>query len=199
MYSKRSQIWALRGLSPGTQKVFTLTEAERAKHHLMKNVDVSPCVTSLRGMPYGVKTLDKKTFTKYFVDEGKKCWLIRSDVKVSIRLKRYLRKIPKSMRDTYTCNNQRPWYKYKVHPAPAILFSPGFVVHGPKFLKNDIKAIALGTVYGVHSKKSFNSGRLVSELEKVDFEKRVVHHAKVLKKVEVGQMNTILGELEKLV
>lgn len=49
---------AIRGLSPGTQKVLTLTDAERSRQGLRINDDVVPCVTSLRHLPADIKILD---------------------------------------------------------------------------------------------------------------------------------------------
>src|ERR1043166_5926564 len=42
-YSDRGHVWARRGISPGGQKVFTLTEAERVQASLTRR-DVIPCV-----------------------------------------------------------------------------------------------------------------------------------------------------------
>jgi hypothetical protein len=49
-YDKRGPLWAKRGMSPGTQSVFTLTEGERV-HGGLRHEDVFPCVTSLRDVP----------------------------------------------------------------------------------------------------------------------------------------------------
>ena len=70
---------AVRGLSPGTQKVLTLTEAERVRHGLVVGEDVVPCVTSLRTIGADVSKLDDDTFRAVYRDAGQKCWLIRSD------------------------------------------------------------------------------------------------------------------------
>ena len=40
--------FAKRGLSPGTQKIFTLSDAQRELHDLRPGRDVVPCVTSMR-------------------------------------------------------------------------------------------------------------------------------------------------------
>jgi len=76
-YEDRGQIWALRGMSPGTQKVFTLTEGERI-HAGLTHADVLPCVTTLRGLPRTITRLTPEIFRKRFVNAGSKCWLIRS-------------------------------------------------------------------------------------------------------------------------
>ncbi len=194
-YTGRANVWAMRGLSPGTQKVFTLSEGERV-HFGLKLPDVRSCVTSLRDLPKTIHTLTKLSFKKYFIDTGAKCWLIRSDKARTIMsesLKNYLLGIPRSDRNTSTCKNRRPWYLYLSHPAPKILYSSGFTAYGPKFLVNKIGAIAIGSVHGIHSKRSITSRSLREYLTKINFEKRVVGHAGTLKKVEVKQMNGILS------
>ncbi|MEW8459259.1 MAG: hypothetical protein AB2653_03020, partial [Candidatus Thiodiazotropha endolucinida] len=48
-YSERKdELYAQRGLSPGTQKVFCITETERQRSGLSIGKDVMPCVKSLR-------------------------------------------------------------------------------------------------------------------------------------------------------
>jgi len=69
----------VRGLSPGTQKVLTLTEAERVRHGLVVGEDVVACVTSLRTILANVSRLDDDTFRSGYRDAGQKCWLIRTD------------------------------------------------------------------------------------------------------------------------
>jgi len=76
-YEKRGKIWGLRGLSPGSQKIFTLTEGERVRNGLSKR-DVVPCVPTLRSVPRVQRTLSRSTFEKHFVKAGQRCWLIRS-------------------------------------------------------------------------------------------------------------------------
>ena len=63
-YAKRHKdTWALRGLSPGSQKLFTLTEGERIHYGLAKT-DVVPCVTTLKEVPSSLKALTKASFKK---------------------------------------------------------------------------------------------------------------------------------------
>ena len=62
-----------RGLSPGTQKVLTLTDGERVRLGLQVDRDVVPCVTTLRYLPSGALKLDKEVFNRYYVRPGKKC------------------------------------------------------------------------------------------------------------------------------
>jgi methylase of polypeptide subunit release factors len=192
-YAKRGKIWGLRGLSPGSQKIFTLTEGERIRTGLSKR-DVVPCVTTLRAVPRNVRTLSRAAFHKYFMQAGEKCWLIQSyGEKRSDTLNSYLESIPARVRQTYTCQNQTPWFNYLPHPVPQILFSSGFTKFGPKVLINSVGARAVGSVWGIHADRKLPVRRLQAHLLKIDFEKQVVAHAKTLKKVEVKQLNAVLN------
>ncbi len=109
-YSARSAVWARRGISPGTQKVFVLTEGERIHSGLMRQ-DVEPAVTSLRSVPESCKTLSKSAFERHFVRAGRRCWLIKTaHGRLSDALTRYTHWVPFRLRDTATCRNQDPWY-----------------------------------------------------------------------------------------
>jgi hypothetical protein len=192
-YEKRGTVWGLRGLSPGSQEIFTLTEGERIRNGLSKR-DVVPCVPTLRGVPREVRMLSRSAFEKHFVKAGQRCWLIRSYGETrSNTLNAYLDSVPAKARQTYTCRNQTPWFKYLPHPVPQILFSSGFTEFGPKVLINSVGACAVGSVWGIHAKNQLPLRRLQTHLLKVNFEKRVVAHAKTLKKVEVKQLNTVLN------
>jgi Eco57I restriction-modification methylase len=191
-YSNRGPLWALRGLSPGSQEVFTLTEAER-RHNGLSRLDVVPCVTTLRYIPRDLECLTRDSFEKYFVSSGYKCWLIRSYAKrLSSRLTGYLDSIKESDRNTYTCRNQTPWYNFTPHPTPALLVASGFTEFGPKVLINSVGARAVGSVYGVHSQRRIPVRRLRKYLLGIDFERQVVAHAASLKKIEVKQLNFVL-------
>jgi hypothetical protein len=192
-YAERGKIWALRGLSPGSQHVFTLTEGERIRNGLSRK-DVDPCVTTLRHAPSNLRTLTEAAFNKHFVQAGQKCWLIRSHAKNrSAGLDSYLAAVPKKDRQTYTCQNQTPWFKYLPHPVPWILFASGFTHFGPKIMVNSVRAHAVGSVWGVHAKARLPLRRLQNHLLSVNFEEQVVAHAKTLKKVEVKQLNAVLN------
>ena len=192
-YAKRGPIWGLRGLSPGSQKIFTLTDGERIRNGLTRR-DVVPCVTSLRSVPRTLRTLSKSGFQRHYVEAGEKCWLIRScESKRSRTLNAYLDAVPKAARQTYTCENQIPWFNYMPHPVPQMLFSSGFTEFGPKVLINSVGARAVGSVLGIHSKQRIPIRRLQTHLLRINFEARVVAHAKKLKKVEVKQLNTVLN------
>jgi len=196
-YSDRGPVWALRGLSPGSQRIFTLTEGERLHFGLGKR-DVMPCVTTLKNVPRSLKMLTKASFKKHYVDAGNRCWLIKSLSKTrSASLDAYLCSVPESARDNYTCREQTPWFNYAPHPVPQMLFGSGFTKFGPKVLTNSVGAVAVGSVWGIHSQMPIPQRRLQRHLLKIDFEKRVVAHARTLKKIEVKQLNTVLKKFAK--
>jgi hypothetical protein len=196
-YAKRGAMWALRGLSPGSQKIFTLTEGERI-HSGLSRRDVVPCITSMRNVPRGLRTLTSETFRKHLVDAGEKCWLIRSNEEDRSRaLDTYLECVPSRARDNYTCRHQDPWFNYEAHPVPRVLFSSGFTKFGPKVLMNSVGARAVGSVIGIHGKTKLSVRRLQAYLLRINFEKQVVAHARKLKKVEVKQLNGVLNSFVK--
>lgn len=196
-YEKRGKIWGLRGLSPGSQQIFTFTEGERIRTGLRKR-DVVPCVTTLRNTPRTLRTLSRAAFQKHFVQAGEKCWLLRShEDQRSSTLNAYLDSVPAKARQTFTCQNQVPWYKYLPHPVSQILFGSGFTKFGPKVLLNSVGARAVGSVWGIHSEKKLPLRRLQARLLKMNFERRVVAHAKTLKKIEVKQLNAVLNLFDK--
>lgn len=192
-YARRGKLWALRGLSPGSQEIFTLTEGERI-HAGLSRKDVVPCVTTLRNMPRGVGTLSWRAFREHFVDAGERCWLIRSNEKNrSAALDAYLKAVPPKSHDNYTCRHQEPWFNYEEHPVPRLLFSSGFTKFGPKVVVNAVGARAIGSVIGVHGKSKASTRRLQAYLTRMNFERRIVAHARKLKKVEVKQLNGVLN------
>ncbi len=193
-HAPRDSVWARRGISPGAQTIFTLTEGERI-HHGLREGDVLPCVTTLRSVPHDLRLLSPKAFQKHFVQAGQRCWLIKSTGPLlSKRVRAYLDSIPDSLRDTYTCQNQDPWYDYEWMPLPNLLVHSAFIEHGPKVLVNSVGAQAVGSVYGVHADKRVSLTHLQAYLVDFDFEKRIVSHAKSLKKIEVRQLNAVLSE-----
>lgn len=192
-YEDRGDLWAMRGMSPGTQKVFTLTEGERV-HAGLKHGDVLPCATSLREVPPGLSRLTHVAFRKRFIDAGARCWLIKSHMDaVSSRLQAYLDSVPKERRDTSTCTSRDLWYRYSLFDAPSLLVSTGFTSFGPKVLVNSVGAHAVGSVCGVYSDSDVSLLRLRDYLTSIDLEKRVVPHAKQLKKIEIRQLNAVLN------
>jgi hypothetical protein len=184
----------MRGLSPGTQRVFTLSEGQRI-HFGLSMSDVLPCVTSLKSVPQVLDTLDRCAFKKYFVESDRRCWLIRShEENLSNQLIAYLSQIQPGDRDTSTCRNRNPWYRFQIQPRSEILYSSGFVCFGPKVLINEVGAIAVGAVQGIHSAINIDRYHLRNYLSTIDFESRVVAHAGTLRKIEVNQMNHVLNK-----
>jgi hypothetical protein len=191
-YANRGSAWALRGLSPGSQRVFTLTEGDRLHFGLSKR-DVVPCVTTLRETPRSLRALTRASFRKHFVESGARCWLIKSYAKErSPELNAYLESVPKENRQTFTCKHQRPWYNFLPHPTPQLLVGSGFTRFGPKVLINSVGARAVGSVWGIHSKRILPNRRVQRFLLSLNIEKRLVAHAKTLKKIEVKQLNSLL-------
>ena len=117
---------AKRGLSPGTQRVLTLTEEQRRKHSLCKDGDVAPCITSLRHLPEELAELDEDTFREHYVEDGRRCWLIRTDREPSAELAAYIESVPASERQTKTCLNRPEWWRFKMPAVPSMLFAQGF-------------------------------------------------------------------------
>jgi len=192
-YENRGELWAMRGMSPGTQKVFTLSEGERI-HAGLRHDDVLPCVTSLRDVPSDLSRLTQAAFHRCFIEIGAKCWLIKSHTEfISPRLQAYLDYIPEDLRNTWTCKTREPWYRYPLFDAPKLLVSTGFTSFGPKVLLNSVNAHAIGSVSGIYSNTSIGLSQLRAYLTGIDFEKRVVAHANKLKKVEIRQLNTVLN------
>lgn len=195
--SRTSDSYALRGLSPGGQDIYVLTEESRLLEGLKIDVDVTPCVTTLRYLDSQQLTLTKSVFNKAFVERGLPCWLIRSDRDVhSASLQRYLESVSEKARK-YTTNRIRGdhWFRYRIHPSPDILVASGFRSRGPKVFKNDASAIALGSVYGVFVKGRERQSQTVKDLRAYDFESHVVAHSNGLQKIEVRQLNTVLAQL----
>lgn len=185
---------ALRGLSPGGQEIFVLTEQQRLHFGLKKNRDVVPCVTSLRRLDKDIEVLDAKAFKREFVQAGARCWLIRSDkMHWSAELSAYLDSVGTRWKRYSTCTNRAQWARYVSHPAPALLVSSGFVGKAPKVVVNEVGAIAVGSVYAVLTERSKSKlAKLALRLRTYDFSRRLVHHSNNLRKIEVRQLNAVL-------
>lgn len=192
-----ASLHALRGLSPGGQDLFVLTETERVFFSLKKRTDVVPCVTSLRAFPADKVTMDAELFNKFFVEAGRRCWLIRSDrKKLSPELTRYLQSVGDRWKQYTTCTVRGDeWFRYVPHPAPALLLSSGFVGRAPKVVNNQHGAIAVGSVYGIIANDSVPTKAIAAKLRKYNFKDRVVAHANNLRKLEVKQLNAVLSEM----
>lgn len=192
-YTRREEAnYAQRGLSPGGQKVFCLNEGQRLHYGLVVDRDVIPCISSLKDVDLKFSHLTQAQFKKNYVDQGKRCWLIKPDPKPSIQLQAYLNSFSFEERDNYTTQRQSPWWCYREHQSPDIIYASSFTSWGPKAVINDIGAISIGSVHGIHAVKGISLEQLIKEIRNIDFEKKLVHHSGQLKKIEVNQMNTIL-------
>jgi len=191
-YAARGGAWARRGISPGNQKIFVLTEGERV-HAGLRLQDVRPAVTSLRHLPKDLAVLDQPAFRRFFIEAGRRCWLLRStDTRLSTQLRGYLEHVDPDLRDNYTCKNQDPWYSYEVAPIPPLLFHSCFTDVETKVLVNKVDAQAIGTIYGVHPVSSRHTRPLRDYLARFRFGSRIVPQAKTLRKIEVRQLNHVL-------
>lgn len=184
---------AVRGLSPGTQKVLTLTEGERVRFGLHIDGDVVPCVTTLRPLPSGVADLTAKAFQTYYRDQGQKCWLIRTDKKPSSRLNAYLSAVPETDYQTSTCLEREEWWKFNMPPIPSVMIATSFKGTFPKMATNSIGARAVGGVCGIYNVSQARSKDIVRSLERLDIRDRVVAHSHGLRKLEVNQLNSLLA------
>lgn len=196
-YSKRHEsAHALRGLSPGGQDIFTLTEHERLLYGLEVGRDVVCCITSLRPLPSNVTSLTQKNFDKYYKSAGYRCWLIRSDqADISSSLHAYLEFIGDRWRQYSTCTDRKNWWQYRIHPAAPLLVASGFIRFGPKVVKNSIKAVAIGSVYSVFAQGTGHVRLLESKLRETNFEAQVVSHSNNLKKIEIRQLNSVISSI----
>jgi hypothetical protein len=139
-YRRRSEVAltaprAIRGLSPGTQEVLTLTEGERVRFGLTAGQDLVPCVTTLRPATGACHELHRDTFRAFYRDAGQKCWLVRTDRKPSSRLREYLAAVPAEKYQTSTCLEREIWWKFNMPPIPAVLVAQSFQGEFSKGLK----------------------------------------------------------------
>lgn len=183
-----------RGLSPGTQKVFVLTEGERIRYGLKVGRDVVPAVTTLRHLDRTVLTLTDAAFRRNFVDAGMRCWLVRSDVEPSRDLKLYLDSIPAEERATSTCLNREIWWKFVMPQIPKGVVSMGFRTAAPKCLLNEIGAHAVGGVAGLYCSSKAQAERALKVIRDFNFQGRMVPYSTGLLKLEVNQLNAVLDD-----
>jgi Eco57I restriction-modification methylase len=186
---------AKRGLSPGTQKVFVLTEGERVRHGLKRDRDVVPGITTLRNIDGEKTKLTQEFFEKHYVQAGMRCWLVRTDREPSRDLKLYLDSIEKVDRDTATCNNREIWWKFTMPETPGVLVSMGFRGQAPKCLLNDIGARAVGGVGGIYCTTKVTAAKVAAGLRSVKLHGRLVSYSNGLLKLEINQLNTLLDEI----
>lgn len=184
---------AKRGLSPGTQKVLTLTEAQRRNHSLRKDGDVVPCITSLRHLSEELADLDEDTFRKHYVEEGRRCWLIRTDHEPSAELSAYIESVPVEERQTKTCLNRPEWWRFKMPEVPSMLFAQGFRGRFPKVVKNVVGGYAVGGVCGIYNADEDVVDELTGGLGGMDLRDRVVAYSSGFYKIEINQINALLA------
>ena len=141
---------AIRGFSPGTQKVFTLTEKERVDFGLEIERDVVSCITTLRHLPDSLNELNKTNFHDFYMNSRQKCWLIVTQAELSEALQIYLDSIPPIDYQTSTCLARKQWWKFNLPRIPEVLVATSFRGKFPKFLINNIGAYAVGGVCGIH-------------------------------------------------
>ncbi len=189
---------AKRGLSPGTQKVLTLTEGERVRAGLHVDRDVVPCITSLRNVPSDIKNLDDLNFRDHFRTPNQKCWLIRTDTTPSPALQSYLAAVPEKMYQTSTCLERAEWWKFSMPEIPDVLISMSFKERFPKTIHNDMGVRAVGGVYGIYNLSQTQANQIVSGPGNLDIADGIVAHSNGLRKIEIGQLNTILADLFNL-
>ncbi|UVK87452.1 hypothetical protein LOY52_21720 [Pseudomonas sp. B21-051] len=190
--SRVRSAYAQRGLSPGGQSVFILTEQQRVSFGLLKGIDVLPCVTTLRHVDTNTDVLNGELFRAEYVSKGKKCWLILPSKKMSAALRRYLESVDPAQRDNYTCNKRKVWWEYTLPGVPSIIYSSGFRGDRPKALINEVNAIAVGSVCGIHTDSKEFSGDLIAALKSSVIRTEVVAVSRGFTKIEVNQMNTFI-------
>lgn len=185
---------AMRGLSPGTQRVLTLNEGERVHYGLRRSRDVVPCVTTLRHVPPRIQELNREGFREYYVEPGRKCWLIRTDADLSQELEAYLSSVPEAYYQTSTCLGRSEWWKFRMPPIPKMFVAMSFIGSFPKTIINRVGARAVGGVYGIFNVTDVELARIAKNLPMNDLSHRVVAHSQGLRKIEVNQLNTLIAE-----
>lgn len=184
---------AFRGLSPGSQDVFLLTEAQRLNAKIPKTA-VVPCISSLRSLDSRVLEMDEAAFKEHYIDAGRKCWLIKTQAPVDPHVYRHLYKTPKSVRTNWTCRNRKPWYRFDLPTAPHVIYASGFRGRAPRAVVNTIGARVSGSSHGIILPNGTDCFTVARYIRSYPFADRVVAHANGLMKVEVRQMNAVLNE-----
>ena len=188
---------ARRGLSPGTQKVLVLTEDERREHRLLRGRDVVECVTSLRHVGESVWELGERDFERHHVDEGRKCWLIRSEGEASAELSEYLEGVPEAARQTQTCLSRPEWWRFAMPRVPELLLAQGFRGRFPKVVRNTVRARAVGGVCGIYDTTQAQVEELEACAGGMDLREHVVPYSSGFYKVEINQVNALLATLAR--
>jgi hypothetical protein len=194
----RGQVYAARGISPGSQRAFVLTEKERTDAGIRKR-DVVPCIPTLRPVPPNVRRLSNSVFYSLYVRGGRRCWLLRTNGATPLpgQVAAWLERVPIETRRNATCRSRAPWYRYAAPPPAPILYSNGFKgTLKPKIVLNQVGAICVGAVHGIFgTSNTGNARRLMKALERIDYRLATVPWASGLRKIEVGQMNALLTRL----
>jgi predicted RNA methylase len=195
--ASNEEVYAKRGLSPGTQEVLVLTEGERVRSGLRIGTDVVPCVTSLRPLAPDCEVLTDAVFREKFRLADHKCWLIRTDSELSGPLKSYLAHVSAAKYQTATCLSREHWWQFTMPETPDLLSATGFCGARPKVAVNAVGARAVGSVAGIYGVGRAKQRVLVRRLKGLKLSKRIVSHSNGLKKVEINQLNTLLKTLLK--
>ena len=202
-YSRRTKTgvplpFAKRGLSPGTQKVFTLSESERARLGLRIGTDVVPCITTLRHLPMDEPALTKNVFEHQYVRRGEKCWLVNVRSRtISDKLRAYFESVPLDRYQTSTCLSREEWWKFLMPQIPDVLISSGFTKQYTKAVVNNATVRAVGSVCGIYAVARNKRKALAKRLRETNLGDGVVSHSNGLRKIEVNQLNTILQQISE--
>jgi hypothetical protein len=183
---------AKRGLSPGTQKILTLTEGQRVRAGLAIGRDVVPCLTTLRHLPEDVQELTSELLREHYRARGQRCWLIRTDKEPSPALSAYLRDVPKAEYQTKTCLERNEWWRFAMPAVPDALISMSFKSGFPKVVRNVARVRAVGGVYGIYGLSDDQMAAVTRWPSERSIADRVVAHANGLRKIEISQLNSLL-------
>ena len=191
--SRRPAVYAWRGLSTGSQAVFILTDSER-KAAGIRPAECTPCVTSLRDIPRDLDTLTAASFRRYFVTAGRRCWLLRTNKTLSRAVRAWLEAAPIDVQTNSTCRVRDTWFAYELPGSPHVLYGSGFHGTRPHFVRNTVGAVAAGAVHGIHGAITHTRLKsLLALLRHKSFAGRLLPHAGGLLKLDVRQMNGLLG------
>jgi len=193
--SSIANAYARRGLSPGDQTVFLLTEEERLQNRLVIGRDVVRAVSTFRRVVCDQFTLTETFFTRNFVEAGERCWLLNVSRSPSTALTAYLDANGHRCRDNSTCRKRDEWWKFTMPDAPRILYSSGFRGAAPKSMINGVGAIAVGAVCGIYASSEAAARTIYNHIQELDFAAQVVAMSKGFTKVEVNQMNGVVQSL----
>jgi hypothetical protein len=99
------------------------------------------------------------------------------------------------MRATATCEKQSPWYNYEQVKAPGLLLHSGFTKSAPRIVVNAVRAVPVGAMYGIYGCPEGQEVQVRKSIDTASVMTRVVPHSRHLRKIEVGQLNSILASL----